>query len=124
MRIKFFLLLLTGSILCSCSMNKVPKVDALSDIFSDKIEEKNIQPEDSIEFNCEGNKSFFLLRQDEKKSVWIILPDREFRLKQTEGNQNIYSNDITTLEISPEKTQILNEKEVLYSQCVEKKDPS
>jgi hypothetical protein len=105
-------------------MNKVPKVDALSDIFSDKIEEKNIQPEDSIEFNCEGNKSFFLLRQDEKKSVWIILPDREFRLKQTEGNQNIYSNDITTLEISPEKTQILNEKEVLYSQCVEKKDPS
>jgi hypothetical protein len=31
----------------------------------------------------------------------------------------IYTNDITTLAISPGQTQIENEKEILYSQCVE-----
>ena len=58
----------------------------------------------------------------EKRSVWVILPDREFRLNQIDETQNIYTNDITTLEISPEQTQIKNEKEILYNQCVEEKD--
>ena len=46
----------------------------------------------------------------------------EFKLDQVSESQSIYSNDITTLEISSENTQIKNEKEILYDQCVEKKD--
>ena len=38
------------------------------------------------------------------------------------ASKQVYSNTITTLEISPEQTQIKNEEEILYSQCVEKKD--
>jgi len=96
-------------------------------MFSNNIEERKIRPEESSQYNCNNKKSFFLLYLNEKKSVWVVLPDREFRLKQIDESQNIYSNDITTLEISPGQTQIKNEKEILYSQCVEeieKKDAS
>ena len=119
---KLKLLLLIGILSSACSFDKVPKIDSLSNIFSNDIQERNIRPEDSIKYDCDKKKTFFLLYLKEKKSVWVILPDREFRLNQIDETQNIYTNDITTLEISPEQTQIKNEKEILYNQCVEEKD--
>jgi membrane-bound inhibitor of C-type lysozyme len=119
MKFKFFLLFLIGNLSSSCSL---PKVPTLSNIFSNEVSEKNIRPEDSIEYNCEKKKTFFLFYLNDKKSVWVVLPNREFKLNQIDESQNIYSNTITTLEISPEQTQIKNEEEILYSQCVEKKD--
>jgi len=118
----YFLLFFILNFLMSCSFDKVPKLDALSDVFSNEFEEKDLRPEDSIEYNCDKKKSFFLFYLNEGKSVWIILPDREFKLVQVSESQSIYTNDITTLEISAENTQIKNEKEILYDQCVEKKD--
>ena len=106
----------------SCSFDKVPKIDALSNIFSNEFEEIDLRPEDSIEYNCDKKKLFFLFYLNEGKSVWLILPDREFKLDQVNESQSIYTNDITTLEISSENTQIKNEKEILYDQCLEKKD--
>ena len=120
MKLKFFLLILIGSLSSACSLDKVPKIDSLSNIFSNTVNEVKIQPEDSIQYDCDNRKIFFLLYLNEKKSVWVILPDREFKLNQIEESQNIYTNDITTLEISPGQTQIKDEKEVLYNQCVVK----
>jgi len=120
MKLKFFLLILIGSLSSACSLDKVPKIDSLSNIFSNTVNEVKIQPEDSIQYDCDNRKIFFLLYLNEKKSVWVILPDREFKLSQIEESQNIYTNDITTLEISPGQTQIKDEKEVLYNQCVVK----
>tara|TARA_B100001996_G_scaffold224197_1_gene172548 strand:- start:70 stop:441 length:372 start_codon:yes stop_codon:yes gene_type:complete len=117
-----FLLFLIGNLLAACSFDDIPKLDSLSDVFSNKFEEKIIRPEGSIEYNCEKNKTFFLHYLNEKKSVWIIFPDREFKLDQISESQDIYTNNITTLEISSDNTQIKNEKEIIYSQCVEKKD--
>ena len=122
MKHNFLLLFLIGILSFACSLDKVPKIDSLSNIFSNDINERNIRPEDSIKYNCDNKKTFFLLYLKEKRSVWVILPDREFRLNQIDETQNIYTNDITTLEISPEETQIKNEKEILYNQCVEEKD--
>tara|TARA_B100000768_G_C11193304_1_gene338315 strand:- start:50 stop:424 length:375 start_codon:yes stop_codon:yes gene_type:complete len=122
MKLNFLLLFLIGILSFACSLDKVPKIDSLSNIFSNDIQERNIRPEDSIKYNCDKKKIFFLLYLKEKRSVWVILPDREFRLNQIDETQNIYTNDITTLEISPEQTQIKNEKEILYNQCVEEKD--
>jgi hypothetical protein len=122
MKLNFLLLFLIGILSFACSLDKVPKIDSLSNIFSNDIQERNIRPEDSIKYDCDKKKTFFLLYLKEKKSVWVILPDREFRLNQIDETQNIYTNDITTLEISPEQTQIKNEKEILYNQCVEEKD--
>ena len=122
MKLNFLLLFLIGILSFACSLDKVPKIDSLSNIFSNDIQERNIRPEDSIKYNCDKKKIFFLLYLKEKRSVWVILPDREFRLNQIDETQNIYTNDITTLEISPEQTQIKNEKEILYNQCVEEND--
>ena len=122
MKLKFFLLFVIGGLSSSCSLDKVPKIDALSDIFSNVVLEKIIRPEGSVEYNCDKKKTFFLLYLKEKKSVWVILPDREFRLNQIDETQDIYTNNITTLAISPGQTQIENEKEILYSQCVEENE--
>ena len=118
----YFLLFFILNFLMSCSFDKVPKIDALSNIFSNEFEEIDLRPEDSIEYNCDKKKLFFLFYLNEGKSVWLILPDREFKLDQVNESQSIYTNDITTLEISSENTQIKNEKEILYDQCIEKKD--
>jgi hypothetical protein len=122
MKHNFLLLFLIGILSFACSLDKVPKIDSLSNIFSNDILEQNIRPEDSIKYNCDNKKTFFLLYLKEKSSVWVILPDREFRLNQIDETQDIYTNDITTLEISPGQTQIKNEKEILYNQCVEEKE--
>ncbi len=117
-----FLLFLIGSSLAACSFDDIPKLDSLSNVFSNEFKEKVIRPEGSIEYNCEKKKIFFLYYLNEKKSVWIVLPDREFNFDQISESQDIYTNNITTLEISPDNTQIKNEKEIIYSQCVEKKE--
>ena len=122
---KLKLLLLIGILSSACSLDKVPKIDFLSNIFSNTVNERNNRPEDSVEYNCDKKKTFFLSYINKKKSVWLILPDREFRLNQIDGSENIYTNNITTLEISPGHTQIKDKKEILYSQCnekIEKKD--
>jgi hypothetical protein len=119
MKLNFLLLFLIGILSFACSLDKVPKIDSLSNFFSNDINERNIRPEDSIKYNCDKKKTFFLLYLKEKKSVWVILPDREFRLNQIDETQDIYTNNITTLAISPGQTQIENEKEILYSQCAE-----
>ena len=122
MKLNFLLLFLIGILSFACSLDKVPKIDSLSNFFSNDINERNIRPEDSIKYNCDKKKTFFLLYLKEKKSVWVILPDREFRLIKIDETQDIYTNDITTLAISPGQTQIENEKEILYSQCVEENE--
>ena len=125
MKLNFLLLFLIGILSFACSLDKVPKIDSLSNIFSNDIQERNIRPEDSIKYDCDKKKTFFLSYINKKKSVWLILPDREFRLNQIDGSENIYTNNITTLEISPGHTQIKDKKEILYSQCeeeIEKKD--
>ena len=114
----YFLLLLIGVLSSSCSIDQLP----LSDTFSKDTSKKTIQPEGSVEYNCAEHKVFFLSYLHEKKFVWLILRDREFRLTQNDESPNIYTNDITTLELSNEKTQIKNEKEILYSECIERKD--
>ena len=115
-----YLLLLIGGLSSSCSIDKLP----LSDTFSKDTSKKTIQSEGSVEYNCAEKRTFFLSYLNEKKFVWVALHKREFRLSQNEASPNIYSNNITTLEIGPEITQIKNEKEILYDQCVERENPS
>ena len=119
MKLNYFLLLSIISLSSSCSMDSIPIPTV--DMFSNTVNEKTIRPEDSIEYNCDKKKTFFLSYLNEGKSVWIVLPDREFKLDQIDESLNIYSNDITTIEMSSEIIQVINTNEILYDQCVIKK---
>jgi len=118
MKPNYFLLFIIANLTYSCSLDRIPKVN---DIFSNTIDEKTVRPEDSIQYNCSKRKIFYLFYLNEGKSVWLVLPDREFKLTQIEESKNIYSNNITTLEISSEITQIRSGNEILYDQCAMKK---
>lgn len=122
MKLTNFILVIIGGLTSACSFDKIPKVDALTDIFSNEVGEINTRPEDSIEYNCEKKKSFFLFYLNDKQSVWVILPDREFKLNKIDESNQIYSNNITTLEISSEQAQIKLGEDIIYGQCIEKKD--
>ena len=118
MKPNYFYLFIIVILPYSCSLDRLPKVD---NFLSNAINEKIVKPEDSIQYNCSKRKTFYLFYLNEGESIWLVLPDREFKLTQIEESQNIYSNNITTLEISSEQTQIRNENEILYDQCFKKK---
>tara|TARA_B100000768_G_C11274485_1_gene375151 strand:- start:591 stop:956 length:366 start_codon:yes stop_codon:yes gene_type:complete len=118
MKPNYFLLFNIVILSYSCSLDRIPEVN---DFFSTTINEKTAQPKDSIQYNCSEKKIFYLFYLNEGKSIWLVLPDREFKLSKIEESQNIYSNNITTLEISSKNTQIRSENEILYDQCTMKK---
>ena len=48
-------------------------------------------PPNSIAYQCQAGKRFFLRYLDEGAAVWVILPEREFRLEKLPGDQGTRS---------------------------------
>lgn len=53
--------------------------------------------------------------------MWLILPNREFGLKQIETLKNTYNNETTTLEINDPETYIKEGDVLTYQKCSIKK---
>jgi hypothetical protein len=49
--------------------------------------------------------------------MWLILPNREFGLKQIETLKNTYNNETTTLEINDPETYIKEGDVLTYQKC-------
>lgn len=111
----FFLSLL---LLNACSSINLDK-DKITDIFSLDDENQTLSPENSIQFTCDQNQTFFLRYLEDKNAVWIILNNREFRLEKDLVDDNKYSNGKTVLEISQGNVSITANEKSLYKQCKE-----
>ena len=111
----FFLSLL---LLNACSSINLDK-DKITDIFSLDDENQTLSPENSIQFTCDQNQTFFLRYLEDKNAVWIILDNREFRLEKDLVDDNKYSNGKTVLEISQGNVSITSNEKSLYEQCKE-----
>ena len=82
-------------------------------------ENQILSPENSIQFTCNQSQTFFLRYLEDKNAVWIILDNREFRLKKDLVNDNKYSNGKTVLEISEDNISITSNEKFIYKQCKE-----
>ena len=111
----FFLSLL---LLNACSSINLDK-EKITDIFSLDDENQTISPENSIQFNCDQNQTFFVRYLEDKNAVWVILDNREFRLEKDLVDNNKYSNGKTVLEISQGNMSITSNEKSLYKQCKE-----
>ena len=111
----FFICLL---LLNACSSINLDK-EKIKDIFSLDDENQILSPENSIQFTCNQNQTFFLRYLEDKNAVWIILDNREFRLEKDLVNDNKYSNGKTVLEISEDNISITSNKKFIYKQCKE-----
>ena len=111
----FFICLL---LLNACSSINLDK-EKITDIFSLDDENQILSPENSIQFTCNQNQTFFLRYLEDKNAVWIILDNREFRLEKDFVDDNKYSNGKTVLEIAQGNVSITSNEITLYKQCIE-----
>lgn len=82
------------------------------------IQERSRTPANATEYQCAGNKRFFLRTMEGGAAVWLILPEREVRLDRlgAEGSMR-YSKGNTVLELNGEATQLSDGAAVSFSAC-------
>ena len=99
----------------SCGSIKIPDVSI--PMLNGDYRELSTAPKDAFLYQCEKNKKFYVKTLEGGKEIWLILPNREFGLKQVEGLKNTYNNDITTLEINDPETYIKEGDVFTYQKC-------
>ena len=112
---KPLLLLSMPFFISSCGSMKIPDVSI--PMLNGDYRELSTVPKDASLYQCEKNKKFYVKTQEGGKEMWLILPNREFGLKQVEASKNIYTNDTTTLEINDPETYIKEGDVLTYQKC-------
>jgi len=99
----------------SCGSIKIPDVSI--PMLNGDYRELSTAPKDAFLYQCEKNKKFYVKTLEGGKEIWLILPNREFGLKQVEGLKNTYNNESTTLEINDPETYIKEGDVLTYQKC-------
>ncbi len=112
---KPLLLLSMPFFISSCGSMKIPDVSI--PMLNGDYRELSTVPRDASLYQCEKNKKFYVKTQEGGKEMWLILPNREFGLKQVEALKNTYNNETTTLEINDPETYIKEGDVLTYQKC-------
>jgi hypothetical protein len=112
---KPLLLLSMPFFISSCGSIKIPDVSI--PMLNGDYRELSTAPKDAFLYQCEKNKKFYVKTLEGGKEMWLILPNREFGLKQVEALKNTYNNEITTLEINDPETYIKEGDVLTYQKC-------
>lgn len=86
---------------------------------SDEVRERSLAPANATEYRCQGGKQFYVRDLEGGKSVWVILPEREFRLDQAGAAAagKRYSNGTATLDLDAGGATLTEGGTVLYGPC-------
>ena len=112
---KQWILLSVPFFISSCGSMKIPDVSI--PMLNGEYRELSTVPKDAFLYQFEKNKKFYVKSLEGGKEMWLILPNREFGLKQVETLKNTYNNEITTLEINDPETYIKEGDVVTYQKC-------
>lgn len=75
-------------------------------------------PANSVEYQCAGNKRFFLRTLEGGNAVWLILSEREVRLDRLgTGEGTRYSNGIAVLELGGGEATLNDGAALAYTGC-------
>jgi membrane-bound inhibitor of C-type lysozyme len=80
--------------------------------------ERSLTPANATEYRCQGGKRFYVRELEQGQSVWVILPEREFRLDKaaaTAGRR--YANGSVTLDLDAGGATLTEGGSVLYGAC-------
>jgi hypothetical protein len=94
---------------------KIPKVSI--PMLNGEFREQSTAPKDAFLYQCEKNKNFYVKSLEGGKEMWLILPNREFGLKQIATLKNTYNNETITLEINDPETYIKEGNVLTYQKC-------
>jgi hypothetical protein len=70
---------------------------------SSSSQELSRTPANATEYFCNNDRRFYVRFLDNGASVWVILPEREFRLDKVDGATTRYTNKSAILEINEDK---------------------
>ena len=80
--------------------------------------EPNRLPAGATEYACASGKRLVLRHAADGKSIWVIHPDREFRLDRVAtGPGERYSNGVSTLTVSAEDLALDTEGARQFAEC-------
>lgn len=74
-----------------------------------------VVPENAVQYQCEGNRRFYLRTLGEG-AVWLILPDREVRLDRRGGGRT-FGNGVSTLTLEGDGAEFNDGPGGAYSGC-------
>lgn len=82
------------------------------------IQERPRTPANAVEYQCAGNKRFFLRTLEGGAAVWLILPERELRLDRLgAGEGTRYSKGNTVLDLGGAEATLSDGASVSYTGC-------
>ena len=105
------LLVAASSLISACgSLNVL-------DPFNNKTVERSKNPENAVEYVCEGNKRFFVRMLNQGKDAWLIYPDHEVNLSQSDSDKNRYVSGVITLVLNNADTTLNDGDSIAYKAC-------
>lgn len=81
-------------------------------------EERSRVPPNSVAYQCEGGKRFYLRYLDNGAAAWVILPEREFRLEKVAGaGGNRFGSGRAVLEVTDSVATLSDGPTLTYTGC-------
>jgi hypothetical protein len=76
-------------------------------------------PPNSTPYRCDGGKRFYLRTLDNGAAVWVILPEREFRLDKAPGQRSgsRFGTGKAILEVSGDQVTLTDGPNTSYTGC-------
>jgi len=68
--------------------------------FGGQTQELSRTPANATEYFCNNDRRFYVRYLDNGASVWVILPEREFRLDKVEAATTRYTNKSAIFEVN------------------------
>ncbi len=84
--------------------------------FGEKLTELSRIPANAIEYRCNNDRRFYARSLENGAAVWVIYPEREFRLDKVAGAEDRYSNGVAMLE-NQGGTVSLRDGNVAFTGC-------
>lgn len=82
---------------------------------SDQVQSRT--PPNSTEYQCNGNKHFYVRYLDNGSAAWLIYPDREVNLTKSSGPGTRYSNGVAVLDVNNGEATLTDGPAISYNGC-------
>lgn len=108
---------LIAALLSGCG-GGAPSVGSLWPFGGEGGRELSRIPPNSTPYRCEGGKRFYLRTLDNGAAMWVILPEREFRLDKAPGQTGMrFGSGRSVLEMSGEQVSLTDGPNASYAGC-------
>lgn len=103
---------LLSLLVAGCESMSIPS------LLGEKNLERSRVPANSITYQCQGGKRFYLRYLDSGAAAWVILPEREFRLDRVAGDAGTrYGNGKAVLTVVGDEVALSDGPTINYAGC-------